>query len=377
VLREAKEWAEGGRHAESLVRRGERLKAALALAISEDFESALTPAAEYLKTCRKLERSARRARWTQAAIFTFLLAFIGGLLWSLYNPELRNFVYRANTFRFYQLTPANIARLKRGDAIRECDKVFSDDRQDGKQIAKHCPDMVVIPPGSYKMGGKESSRIITIKTQFAVSRFTITFDQWIACAADGGCENNPRPNDQGWGRGSRPVIDVHWNDAQGYVRWLNRMIGTDSYRLLSEAEWEYAARGVKSARRPHPHYPWGDEIGRGKADCNGCGSRWDNKQTAPVGSFEANAFRLYDMHGNVWQWVEDCSAKNLDGAPADGSVWKAACKDDKPRLVDRVVRGGSWDSDPVALRSDFRAGYPSFIQFNNIGFRVGRTLFPP
>jgi formylglycine-generating enzyme required for sulfatase activity len=138
------------------------------------------------------------------------------------------------------------------------------------------------------------ARRITIKTPFAVSRFTITFDQWDACVAGGGCENNTRPGDQTWGRGSRPVINVSWRDAQEYVAWLNRMTGTDSYRLLSEAEWEYAARGVTSAQSPHPDYPWGNEIGRGNANCRNCGSQWDGKQTAPVGSFKQNAFGLYD-----------------------------------------------------------------------------------
>jgi formylglycine-generating enzyme required for sulfatase activity len=288
------------------VRRGERLQAALALATNEDFKSALTPAAEYLNACRKLERSARsRARWTQAAIYTLLLAVIGGLLAAMYDRELRGFAYWATTFRGHQLAAADSARLKPGDDFRECAKTFSDDRHDRKQISKYCPDMVVIPGGSYEMVmvGAQSPRIITIKTPFAVSRYTVTFDQWDACVAGGGCENNLRPSDQTWGRGSRPVIFVNWPDAHDYVAWLNRLTGTDSYRLLSEAEWEYAARGVTSAQAPHPIYPWGNEIGRGNANCSGCGSQWDGKQTAPVGSFKHNAFGLYDMAGNVWLWV--------------------------------------------------------------------------
>jgi formylglycine-generating enzyme required for sulfatase activity len=194
VLREAREWVDGGRNAEGLVRRGERLQAALALATSEDFKSALAPAAEYLKACRKVERSARsRARWTQAAIYTLLLAIIGGLLARVYERELRSLAYWATTFRGHQLAAADSARLKPGQVFQECDTAFSDDRQDGKQISKHCPDMVVIPAGSYKMGGEESSRIVTIKAPLAVSRFTITFDQWDACVAGGGCENNAKP----------------------------------------------------------------------------------------------------------------------------------------------------------------------------------------
>jgi formylglycine-generating enzyme required for sulfatase activity len=292
----------------------------------------------------------------------------------MYERELRRLAYWATIFAGHQLTAADSARLKRGDAFQECAKAFSNDRQDGKQISKYCPEMVVIPAGFYKMGGEKSSRIITIKTPFAVSRFTITFDQWDACVAGGGCENNLIPSDQTWGRGSRPVIYAAWRDAQTYVAWLNRMTGTDGYRLLSEAEWEYAARGVTSAQAPHPDYPWGNEIGRGNANCNGCGSQWDYKQTAPVGSFEKNAFGLYDMHGNVWQWVEDCYAGNLNGAPVDGTVWKEACKDETSI---RVVRGGSWYGTPGILRSAYRCWLTTDDRYNYLGFRVGRTLLPP
>jgi formylglycine-generating enzyme required for sulfatase activity len=353
MLREAKDWADGGRHAESLVRRGERLKTALALATSDDFKSALAPAAEYIEASRKLERSTRsRAWWTQAAIYTLLLAIIGALLAGMYERELRTLAYWATTFRGYQLAATASVRLKPGDAFQECAKAFSDDRQDGKQVSKYCPEMVVIPAGSYKMGGEESSRIMTIKTPLAVSRFTITFDQWDACVAGGGCESNPRPGDQSWGRGSRPVINVDWRDVQDYVAWLNRMTGTDSYRLLSEAEWEYAARGVTSAQAPHPDYPWGNAIGRGNANCNDCGSQWDNKQTAPVGSFKDNQFGLYDMAGNIWQWLEDCYQEHYDAEPTDGSASTT------PDCDSRVVRGGSWVNFPEDLRSANRSGTP-------------------
>ena len=187
MLREAKEWADGGRHAESLVRRGERLKTALALATSEDFKSALVPAGEYLKACRKLERSARsRAWWTQAAIYTLLLAVIGGLLARMYERELRSFTYWATTFRGHQLAVA-----EPGAAFQECAKAFSDDRQDGKQISKYCPDMVVVPAGSYKMGGEESSRIITIKTPFAVSRSRSRSISGMPASRAGGARTTP------------------------------------------------------------------------------------------------------------------------------------------------------------------------------------------
>jgi formylglycine-generating enzyme required for sulfatase activity len=371
VLREAKEWTDGKRHPEGLVRRGERLESARALAENEDFKAALAPALEYLEACRMSERAARRRTWwTRAAIYTLLLAIIGGLLAQIYQRELRGFIYWATYFRGHRLAAGDGVRLNSGEAFQECAKTFSIDRQDGKEVPIHCPEIVIIPAGSYRMGEKESARIITIGKSFAVSRFAITFDQWDACVAGGGCENNSRPSDQTWGRGTRPVINVDWRDAHDYVAWLNRMTGTNSYRLLSEAEWEYAARGVTSAKARHLNYPWGDEIGVGNANCRGCGSQWDGKQTAPVGSFNENAFGLYDMHGNVWQWVEDCYAEKLDGAPTDGSVWKEACQEE----MNRVLRGGSWDNDPRILRSADRFGDLPVFRFNVIGFRVARTL---
>jgi formylglycine-generating enzyme required for sulfatase activity len=137
------------------------------------------------------------------------------------------------------------------------------------------------------------------------------------------------------------------------------------YRLLTEAEWEYAARaGTTTA------YYWGDDIGKNNASCIGCGSQWDNKQTAPVGSFAANQFGLYDMAGNVWQWVQDCYHGNYDGAPADGSAWISR------DYSNRVLRGGSWYGTPQGLRSAYRGWNSSDLRSRDIGFRVGRTLTP-
>ena len=145
--------------------------------------------------------------------------------------------------------------------------------------------------------------------------------------------------DSGFGRGTKPVINVNWDDAQQYVAWFSKMTG-QPYRLLTEAEWEYAARaGTTTA------YSWGDEIGKGNANCNGCGSKWDNRETSPVGSFKPNAFGLYDMHGNVWQWVQDCYHDNYNGAPTDGSAWTSG---DCSR---RVLRGGAWGNFPRNLRA--------------------------
>ena len=196
----------------------------------------------------------------------------------------------------------------------------------------------------------------------AVDKVQVTFDEWDACVAYGDC--TPVVNDNGWGRGRRPVINVAWDDARRYAAWLSKM--TDKpYRLLSDAEWEYAARAGSNKR-----YSWGDEIGKGNANCSDCGSEWDATQTAPVGSFAANQFGLHDMHGNVWEWVEDCLHRSYEGAPADGSAWIAGGE-----CSLRVIRGGSWHYDPDGARSASRRGM-SISPFDDVGFRVGRTLSP-
>ena len=140
---------------------------------------------------------------------------------------------------------------------------------------------------------------------FKLGKHEVTFAQWDLCVADGDCSSY-RPEDNGWGRDNRPVKSISWDDAQAFINWLNRKTG-GSYRLPSEAEWDYAARAGSVTR-----YIWGDKVGRNQAVCKKCGSQWDNKQSAPVGSFPANNFGLYDMHGNVWEWTEDCGGTMLN-----------------------------------------------------------------
>jgi len=138
-----------------------------------------------------------------------------------------------------------------------------------------------------------------------------------------------------------------------------------TYRLLSEAEWEYAARaGTNTA------YFWGNDLGRGNANCRGCSSQWDAKQTAPIESFKGNAFGLHDMAGNVWQWVQDCYQSNYDGVPTDGSVLTSR------DCINHVVRGGSWYDVPQTLRSAYRDNYAKDQRRSSIGFRVARTFTP-
>src|SRR5262249_55565492 len=153
---------------------------------------------------------------------------------------------------------------------------------------------------------------VTIAKQFAISKFEVTWDDWDACVKYGDC---PQVNDSGFGRGTRPVINVSWDDAQQYAAWFSMM--TDRpYRLLTEAEWEYAARAGSTTA-----YSWGDEIGEGNANCSGCGGQWGDRGTSPVELFKPNAFGLHDMAGNVWQWVKDCYHDDYNGAPTDGSAW--------------------------------------------------------
>ena len=228
-----------------------------------------------------------------------------------------------------------------------------------------CPEMVVVLAGTFRMGcasgqdcrdTEKPVHRVTIAAPFAVGKYEVTFAEW-------GCYGH-RPDDEGWGRRNRPVIMVNWNQAQTYATWLNEKT-RKAYRLLSRAEWEYVAlAGSETA------YSWGNEIGRNRANCDGCGSRWDKKQTAPVGMFAGNGFGLHDVHGNVWEWVEDCWNGTYVGAPADGSAWEQGdCNH-------RVVRGGSWFNLPRGLRSAHRNGFTTGSRFSGIGFRVARSLTP-
>jgi formylglycine-generating enzyme required for sulfatase activity len=258
---------------------------------------------------------------------------------------------------FVALSPERERTLRPGDSFRE---------------SAIGPEMVVVPAGEFMMGspsseaGRPDNEVpqhkVTFARAFAVSRFVVTFDDWDACVANGGCKGY-RPPDQDWGRGSRPVINVSWNDAKAYAAWLATTIGKP-YRLLSEAEYEYAARaGTRTA------YPWSDAAGKGNANCNGCGSGWDNKQTAPVGSFDPNPFGLAEMQGNVWEWIEDCWHDTYEGAPDTGAPWT-----EDGNRNHRVVRGGSWSSVPRMLRSAARNRFAADRRDVNLGFRVARTL---
>ena len=258
-----------------------------------------------------------------------------------------------------------------GEVFRDCDV---------------CPEMVVVPAGSFIMGSPETEegrgdsegpqRRVTIGYSFAVGVYEVTFDEWDACVQGGGCGGH-QPSDWGWGRGRQPVVDVHWENAWKYADWLTDHTG-EKYRLLSEAEWEYVARaGTRTA------WHWGETEQEQCRYANGwdasalieTGIEWEavgcrDRQifTAPVGSYEPNGFGLYDMLGNVSEWVDDCTNEGYEGAPTDGSPWYIG---DCSR---RVSRGGNWRHAPNELRSAERYDHSGDFQNGDQGFRVARTV---
>jgi formylglycine-generating enzyme required for sulfatase activity len=250
-------------------------------------------------------------------------------------------------------------------------EVFRDRFADGSGQG---PEMVVLPSGSFTMGSPSSEagrnaeregpqRTVRIGYRLAVARYEVTFSEWDACLAGRGCVYHSP--DGPWGRGTFPVVNVAWYDAQAYVTWLNRRTGltgrVDRYRLLSEAEWEYAARAGSTTA-----YSFGNDAGQLGAHAR----FWDNSNSRAysVGGKRPNGFGLYDMHGNVWELVEDCWNDTYANAPSDGS----------PSTIGdcshRVIRGGSWINYARDLRSAVRFRSSPSHRVHTVGFRLARTL---
>jgi formylglycine-generating enzyme required for sulfatase activity len=253
----------------------------------------------------------------------------------------------------------------------------------------HCPEMVVIPPGRFRIGSEDGNPnerdgpVVEIKT-LAVGRTEVTFAELDVCIAAGGCAYRSR--DFGFGRGQRPAIIVGWDDANSYAKWLSKRTGHE-YRLLSEAEWEYAARGRSDGISSR--WFWGDDPGEQCNYANGAddAGRWDSPDlirmrqqaqhfvacndghahTSPAGSFAPNGFGLFDMAGNVREWVQDCWVDNYRGLPTDGSA-----RPDPATCTRRVARGGGWSSSPPWLRSSARDWASTNMRLNTVGFRVAR-----
>ena len=238
-----------------------------------------------------------------------------------------------------------------------------------RDCADDCPELVVVPAGSFMMGSPPSEvgshederpvPEVTIDAPFAVGVFEVTFAEWQACVTAGGC-GAQLPDDGGWGRAGRPVINVDWANAQAYVAWLSQETGED-YRLLSEAEWEYVARAGTSTP-----FHTGDTISTEQANYDGRSTPYGSGQTGqyrgqtmPVGSLAHNGFGLYDVHGNVAEWVADCYETEATGSCSQ-----------------RVVRGGSWASAPELVRSAYRGWCSPTLRNQVNGFRVARSLTP-
>lgn len=272
-----------------------------------------------------------------------------------------------------------------------------------------CPEMVVVPPGKFMMGTPDINGLldekpyheVAIGYSFAVGTYEVTFEEWDACVTAGGCRGY-RPDDEGWGRGTRPVINISWDDAQSYVAWLSARTGK-KYRLLSEAEWEYVARAGTETR-----YFFGNDVSLLCQYANGLDASVEGKAigalsgkndacsdgygmiTAPVGSYRPNPWGLYDILGNVSEWVEDRYIPTYDGegyrgAPADGAAWlraqppcgryfRAGMWREDNKCAMRVTRGGDWSSTPAGLTAYSRLGYFQIDRLTFIGLRVARDV---
>ncbi|TKC81647.1 formylglycine-generating enzyme family protein [Trinickia terrae] len=228
-----------------------------------------------------------------------------------------------------------------------------------------CPALIALNPGAFTMGNnaddpsEKPAHRVTIGHPFALAKYSVTVAQWKACVSALACP--PLSNDSGGGPNA-PVRDVSWDDAQHYLKWLTKITGK-TYRLPTEAEWEYAARGGTSSR-----YWWGDTMKKGNANCKDCGDPWHADAPSDVGSFAANPFGLYDMNGGVWEWVSDCWHSSYKNAPADGRSW------DEPMCEARVIRGGSWKDDASYMLSSTRFKYDGSVRYSENGFRVARDM---
>lgn len=240
--------------------------------------------------------------------------------------------------------PVSRADLTTNQSVRDC---------------AECPEMVEIPAGSFEMGSENGDwerplHRVSVNT-FAIGKFEVTQGQWTTLMGSNPSKFSNCGDDC-------PVENVSWNDVQEFIRKLNQKTGAQ-YRLPSEAEWEYAARAGSTGK-----YFWGDKIGMNNANCSGCGSKWDNQTIAPVGQFLPNSFGLHDMHGNVWEWVQDYWHYGYVGAPTDGGAWES-----NETKEGRIRRGGSWDRSQTYLTSSVRGWDRPDLRYHFTGFRLART----
>ena len=364
VRRAAREWEENGRNAIWLTHKTGRLELAERLRDRPDLVALFGKNDwDYLAACRKIEQQARnRGRLTQTLLYALLVGIIVGMAGWINQATIKeqfNAFFVMRPYARDQITPyvmtMEAERAKKPlESFREC--------------AKDCPEMIVIPAGTFMMGSpdQEAGRgrdegpphPVTIAKPFAVSKYAVTFDDWDACVSVGGC---PPVSASGFGRGNSPVINVSWQEANHYAAWLSRMTRRH-YRLLTEAEWEYATRAMTDTR-----YSFGDD----EAELGDYAWYDANSENRPhaVGEKKPNAFGLYDVHGNVWQWVADCYAKSYLDALPDGTASRTHCAEDR-----RVARGGSWETRAANLRSARRGWYAADRRAQVLGFRLARSL---
>jgi formylglycine-generating enzyme required for sulfatase activity len=226
-----------------------------------------------------------------------------------------------------------------------------------------CPTLISLPAGSFTMGSNSSdpsekpAHQVTIGAPFAIGKYEVTAQQWNSCVDAGACQKVALA-----ANANAPIRDVSWDDAQQYLKWLGSTSGKP-FRLPTEAEWEYAARGGTATR-----YWWGEQMAAGKANCKDCGQPWTSEGPANVGSFAANPYGLHDTSGSVWEWVSDCWHNSFKDAPADGRSW------DQPNCSVRVIRGASWREGAPYMVASTRFKYDASVRHSQNGFRVARSL---
>ena len=320
IKRASRDWAANNKASSWLAHGEERLRAAQRLLARPDLAANLEPTDKnYVSACVAAERTAqstrRRAKVLVGALALSLAA--AGLGWWQERWVREQYHWRM---------------VLGGKALtsEEGTEIAAQPKAEFRECRTGCPIMVVVSAGTFLMGASQGGdqHEVRIGKTFAVGKYEVTFTEWDACVAVGAC---PEAADLGWGRGDRPVINVSWEAAKQYVNWLSRATGHD-YRLLTEAEWEYAARAgsagsysFRDSADQLDQYAWYHEN--------------SERKTQPVGTKKPNAFGLHDMHGNVEEWVEDYWHPNLRGAPADGSPW---VQNGDAKF--RVIRGGSWRS---------------------------------
>jgi formylglycine-generating enzyme required for sulfatase activity len=364
IKRSSRDWVANGRESSWLAHSADRLKFAESLLERPDLAARLNSInLEYLASCRAAEAAAaskekavvRNRQRMMVTVVVLLFGIIVGLIAFINQQPLKEFyVWQL------QMRPSILDGNDERALAAKPGAKFSD-------CSSHCPRMVVIPTGNFLMGTADEwstdefpQHEVTITRPFAVSETEVTFDQWDACVSAGVCE---QVSDDGWGRNNRPVIYVTWFAARKYAAWLSRKTGKH-YRLPTETEWEYAARAGGSTKWSFgddesqlAKYAWYEANSGGK--------------THPVGTKEPNAFGLHDMHGNVWEWVEDCYAHTYEGAPSVGIAWSDACTSE---MSDRAIRGGSYFRVAGETRSANRTSNRPDGRNKAVGFRIVRTL---